>query len=231
MSNRISRNQINNKIPSAKPIFFWDTCGILKIFHLNSIKTAKLAISVLKNFEWIADKIMNKDIISITNEIVISEINEHKNSIFASFVQEQTNAKNNVLRYNDFMTDVELKDSISNHINLISVEERLDNIYSRIVQNTYIIKKNKDYAKKAEFRLLHKLPPALVKQEYKDCYIWSSFIDILRKRNPPTGIFYTDNTKDFFQHNGKPFQQLLDDIGDNQGYVINNIYECRGLIP
>lgn len=61
-----------------------------------------------------------------------------------------------------------------------------------------MIRGENQHAKFADFRTRHKMAPAANKGEYKDCYIWGTYLSIIKAVNPSVYCsFITTNPKDY----------------------------------
>lgn len=115
------------------------------------------------------------------------------------------------------MPDVHLKTGIVTDIERIDIEQRFLNVLDDITRNTILIEGNKKLDKIAKDRVIYKIAPASVKGEFKDCYIWATFVLLMKDLNPTKlSYFATTNTRDYKQkNNSQPLQQLIDDCAFN----------------
>lgn len=227
---KLNQKNLSTSIPRNKPILFWDTCGLLKIFHLPEEKRIADIIALFNHFLWILDKIKNDEIISMTSEMVITELDQHFTDVKGNLVKNQNDARDNLLKYVLFIVPEKKKTSYQNVINKVIIEHRLDNVLKEILKKTYILKEHSDYAKNAHFRVKNKKAPACRKSEYKDCYIWASFVYIINKLQDYTkAYFYTDNKDDYY-YNRSLYPDIQTDLSEKNAKVIISIAESRSLI-
>lgn len=228
--NRIFKKSVSTSLPANIPIIFWDTCGLLKILHIPEENRREDVIRLTEHFEWILDKIKNNEILSVTSEMVITELEQHLSEVVDKLSQNQDISRNNFLKFVELTSPDRKKTSYKNVINKISIVQRLDKIVRDIVRHTYILKEHLDFTKNAHFRVKNKIAPAARKSEYKDCYIWSSFLHVINSIDPNTKVvFYTDNKQDYF-FNNTICADIATDLHGKNSKVILKIAESRWLI-
>lgn len=213
-------------IPSDRPMIFWDTCGILKIFHILD-DPDEYSKTLFDNFEFVANKIKSNELTSVTSELVLLEISQHIQQLKNDVVGHQQSVKNNVKVYNHLTSNTTKKARIDNAVDLLQIENRLSELFHCIMKRTYVLKEDSQFNKQAHFRLKNKIAPAHKKSEYKDCYIWLSFVEVARTLPSTKTIFFTDNTKDFFTSGNCPVSALTDDLHDTQGELICKISQMH----
>lgn len=225
-NNRLYRGEIAQKIPNNNPIIFWDTCGILKIFHILD-KPCEASKIQFDHFKLVYEKIKTGTLTSVTSELVLYEINQHVESLKIALVNNQNDIKGSIKVYNHLTLSRSKKERINKAINLLKIESNLINLFHEIMKSTYIIKEDKKFGSQAHYRLKNKMAPAHKKSEYKDCYIWLTFVTMVKTLPNTISLFYTENTKDFFE-NGKPVVSLEDDLNNTNGKLISSISDVIG---
>ncbi len=79
-----------------------------------------------------------------------------------------------------------------------------------VIHNTYVIDEDILFHRKAYNRILGETPPCSEKQQYKDCYIWETFLSVCDNlANQGVANFMTENTEDYC---GKKSKTLLPEI-------------------
>lgn len=224
---KVFRSRIALDIPRDKPLIFWDTCGLLKILHIPDFDE-KNAQNLLNHFCWISDEIEANRITSVTSELVISELSEHLDKVTRGLKKNQEGAKKDILKYCSIEKIPDLRRKIENQLVKIKVEKRLLKLLNKIVRLTYIIKEHSQFGGLAHYRVLHKLAPAAVKGEYKDCYIWVTYLTLINEVVLPKSVFYTDNKEDFFQKD-TPQTQISNDLIGKSAFIAKQIWDCRIL--
>lgn len=204
-----------NTIPADKPILFWDTCALLDMLRIPY--RDKYDINLLISYERISDMIKRGDIVSLTSSIVDIEFDNHYGGTLNELRRSVGKVKRQAKEYTDYMSDDHLKSSIKTEIDRIEIEQRLLNVLDDVTRNTILVNGNKKLDKIAKDRVIYKVAPVSVKGEYKDCYIWATFVSLIKDLNPTKlSCFATTNVRDYKQkNNSSPLQQLLDDCDFN----------------
>lgn len=193
--NKFHISQVSTVLPNGKPVLFWDTCALLDIIRI-PIRSNLVALS---NYERIAELIEKGDILSVTSEMVLSEVNDHFLKEKQILENEQTRRKNEIIGFADYMESQKKRDRIKSAVALLNVISRLELLTTRILRRTYIVRGESKYRDSADFRLRNKIAPAARKAEYKDCYIWSSFLTFAHEYPHTKLVFMTTNPKDYRQ--------------------------------
>ena len=206
-------------IRDGKPIIFWDACALLEILRI-PMNTKKLDVESLKNYESLAEAIESEKVISVTSYMVGFECNNNFNQVDGALLRFDKDSKGNVIKLASFMDDESKRNEVVNGVSNIDVLDRFYSVLKRISENTYIIKYQKTLPANmkpdiiAHDRVLHKEAPASQKGEYKDCYIWATYISIMKAGAPESNcVFFTTNTRDYKDTTTqKPFSRLESDI-------------------
>lgn len=204
-----------NTIPVDKPILFWDTCALLDMLRIPY--RVKYDINLLISYERLSAMIKRGDIVSIASSIIDIEFDNHYAGTLNELRTNVEKVKRQAKEYAGYMSDEHLKTSIIADVDRIEIEQRLLNVINEITQNTILVEGNKKLDKIAKDRVIYKIAPESVKGEYKDCYIWATFVLLMKELNPSKlSYFATTNTKDYKQkNNSQPLQQLIDDCAFN----------------
>lgn len=224
----ISAGKFLHFFGDGKPVIFWDACALLDILRI-PLGRKNIDTNTLKIYENIAEAIENNNIISVTSYIVGLECNNNYNKIENEMLTFNNKTKENAIRLASFMNDDKKKKSVIKGISEIDVLDKFINLLNRISKNTYIIKNQKKLPSNmypdriALDRVLHKEPPASTKGEYKDSYIWSTFVAITKAGAPSNNsVFFTTNTSDYKDSTTqKPFSRLESDISFSSSTFIS----------
>lgn len=216
-------------IPDDKPMVFWDTCALLDIVRIPVRKN--LGINDLECYERIADCIEREEVVSITSGLVVREFTDHYEEEHGKLLHAQTSLKNVVGDYADYMESITKKERIKKGVALLNVEHRLVCVLSRILRHTFVLREEAVYNRFADYRVRHKMAPAAHKQEYKDCYIWGTFLELIHKLEPVSSYiaFMTTNKEDY-QKGNDLFPQLVADCYKPSMHVVLHIGQLRGGI-
>lgn len=224
---KIYKSKISTILPHNIPLIFWDTCGLLKILHIPECKENE-CLNVLHNFEWVLEKINNDELISVTSDMVLTELNQHCDNVVKNLVNCQNNAKKEILKFSSLEIDVKVKRNTEAQLKQINVEKRLLKLMNSILQKTYIVKEHRDFQNNAHYRVTNKIAPANAKSEYKDCYIWITFVTVIHILPNVKSMFFTDNKKDFL-NGGTPQNCIENDFTGKDVLVSNQIGDSRKL--
>lgn len=195
--NRIWLSQANTNLVANKPIIFWDTCALVDIIRIPH-STKNFTIQDLQKYEDIAVWLENGLIQSITSDLVNIEFDEHYTKEYSNLLTEQDRLKQNIKSFSQYIENTSKKNKIDKIINTLNIQNRFGNLTNRICRQTTLIRGENQHAKFADFRTRHKMAPAANKGEYKDCYIWGTYLSIIKAVNPSVYCsFITTNPKDY----------------------------------
>lgn len=193
----VSSDDFLNKvfIVSPKPIFFWDTCGLLDILRLPFRKGDLQALQCITAIKSLIDSDL---IYSISSELTTKEWNDH----FALTISEtkdslkKTSAYHNncIEMINHLYSTTYVSDDLSNK----GLVEAFELIADEILQKTVFISFDK-ISGDALRRVANKLPPSKKKPEFKDCAIWETVLDLSNLVRPfgLKFVYFTVNTEDY----------------------------------
>ncbi len=189
----ISCRDIPAVFPHNKPIIFWDTCSLL---YFNSIVDRR----AYREFDWdkkLLDLVIKGDVYSVTSTVVYHEFDSHHDALKNKEADRENALKNSMAEYGKILggqDEIDLKRGM----NVLHLSSQMDNMVGELWKNTYIIDDDIDFYIRAHNRVLGKIPPASEKQEYKDCYIWETFLTLCDEATHKTqAIFMTENTEDY----------------------------------
>jgi len=184
---------------NVKPVMFWDTCSLLDIIRL-PIPERRQSLHRLEKVMAIRQKIVSEDIISIASLLTVKEFNDHiintRGEVIRS-AQRITNDFNNFLRFVQKVNPAITHPSVN--LNSFYLEDLLGDIVQDIAFFTKFIDRDDSFLRSAEHRVIMKIPPAKKKGEFKDCYIWSTCLEV-RQSSVKAGVpfgFFSSNVKDY----------------------------------
>lgn len=186
-----------------KPIIFWDTCALLDIIRF--IYRDERDYNFIIKLQDIANKIENGDIISVSCETNITEWNDNVDAVLDemknSLIKTTNYHKHSIIVLNNLTR----ANKISESLILDDLEYKLQNIALDILHKTSFLRINPNITFNAHTRVVQKDPPAKKKNEFKDCTIWETMLEMSRYLNVSSfsqkRVFYTINTEDFCQKN------------------------------
>lgn len=204
-----------------KPLIFWDTCAMLDVLRVaDKGHNPRMNTSMLESYERIVELIEMGKLVSITSEMVRHELEDNYDVAHQVLDGIEKYCVDGVVKYAKFSSNTNAYASVQESVRLINSKVRIEELLNRLCKNTYIIKEQKtiyggiDVSKAARDRVLFKMPPASKKQEYKDCYIWMTFVSVAKCiTSHRKTIFLTSNKEDFMDEStGKPHSRLNSDI-------------------
>lgn len=200
-----------------KPIFFWDTCGLLEIIRF--VYRKNNGVATLNAISNLARKVTVGDIYCVTSELAAIEWDDNVNTAI-------TDMRNSLKKTEDYhaLAATTINSFIpgsavqSDPISTFRLEDVLLDIALNIAHSSHFIK-YEEIAKDTLTRVAAKTPPARDKRaEIKDCAFWETMLRLCRCINDvmpggsPSKVFYTVNTDDFADKSRVPvvfFNELL----------------------
>lgn len=206
------------------PAIFWDTCALLDIIRIPERKN----YSAFRFYNLLHDAILSNEIISFTSELVIAELNKHYQDVVKQLNTHQRYF-NDYSKIGLFDKSATEQQAIISTLSAISFEPILLQLYEDILNKTIVIKGQKQYMKFADERARLNIAPAERKSEYKDCYIWGTYLMFSKAHVPtnvPLSVFFTVNTDDYIDKQTKrAFATLQNDCIANNGALSTNLSE------
>lgn len=224
--NKLWLSQVVANIPNDKPIIFWDTCALVDVARIPH-STKKFTLQNLEQYEQIAQWIEDGRVISLTSDVVSGEFDAHYSDEYAAMVAEQTKRKNQIKEFTQYLLNPAKRNKIETTVDQLNIQNRLGMLTNKICKNTTVMRHEGEYVRFADYRTRKKMAPAYNKGEYKDCYIWGTFMAVL-KRLHPTNICYfiTTNPRDYMQGNATTTQIVADcnSVNGNITFHIGELY-------
>lgn len=186
---------------NPKPIFFWDTCGLLEIIRF--VYRNNNGISTLNSILELANMVTKDEIYCVTSELAAIEWDDNVDKVLSDTKEElqQTEEKHHIAV--EAINSILMQSLYSAPISTFRLEEVLKDIALNIAQASHFIL-YKDIAEATLTRVAAKAPPAREKEsEIKDCAMWETMMSICQiiKDTIHDGgmkkVFYTVNTRDF----------------------------------
>lgn len=195
--NRIWLSQANANLAANKPIIFWDTCALVDIIRIPH-STKNFTIQDLQKYEDIALWLEGGLIQSVTSDLVNIEFDEHYAREYSNLLQEQEKRKDSIKNFSQYIINRVKKNKINTTIDTLNIQNRFGILTQRICRQTTLIREENIHARFADYRTRHKMAPAANKGEYKDCYIWGTYLSTIKAVNPSVYCaFITTNPKDY----------------------------------
>ena len=224
---KIFLSQVGAEIPADKPIVFWDTCSLIYILTI----AVRESFPDFPSYKEVLSWIENDDIVSVTSSIVWEEFNNH-------YKEEYEHAKHDVDKLRELIRNyASLQDEpvksqligLADSINLIDI---LVDIEARVWNKTFVINEEQKLAELAHYRVLHKWSPSMVKDQYKDAYIWCSFLSVAQNLGRVTKLFITDNKEDYCmpKKSTTPQPQIASDCEAVGADIVFHIDSLRGKL-
>lgn len=214
---KISSASIELNIPSDKPTVFWDTCSLLYIISI----PLREAFGEYNVYKQLLKLIEDERIISVTSSIVFDEFKQHADDLYVNLTKEENKLMKILKNYSDLVPgpDGNLIKDAADKLGLSGI---LVDMSNRVWANTYVINEDLFYQNSAHFRVMHKMSPAREKGEYKDSYIWVTFMDMAKKLGDGNlRAFMTNNTDDYCEFEGKK-------VKDRQSQIITDCNTVKG---
>ena len=201
---------------TTKPIIFWDTCSLL---YFNSIVDRR----AYDEYEWdekLLNLIENGDVISVTSMVVMREFNKHHSDLYNKDAGLENNLRNAMGDYGNIIGPPQKYD-LQKGMAALNLSAHLDNMVTRLWLNTYVIDEDLFFHEKAHNRVLAEQAPAKEKQEYKDCYIWETFLTLCDNvTQKDKAFFMTENTIDYCgKKSTTPFADVASDLSSRGGHI------------
>ena len=202
----ITLSDISSSLTDNKPVVFWDACSLL---YFNTM-IERRAYKEFAHDKGLFELVVSGQIYSVTSSIVYQEFNKHH----TDFQTHDADLENLLrLAMGEYGKSVGGQDEVDLKIgmNALKLSAMLDSMVSEIWQNTYVIEEDITLHQKAHNRVIGCIPPSSdKKQEYKDCYIWDTFLalcDLMPHKRQ--AHFISENTEEYC---GKKSKILLPDI-------------------
>lgn len=215
-------------IPQGKPIVFFDTCALLEIMRLS--ERASNPGRDFDQYLYLADKIEAGDLISITSELVFQEFNQHYSEELKNLQKWEQCKRDSVRKITAIMETGAKRDSIEKAMDGMHTETRITSTISKIWRNTILIREEKRFLQFAYMRIKNKMAPSQNKEQFKDSYIWGTFLYLAHHLvECPKLFFFTLNKKDYLDTNSNQLcTQIVTDLSvlHNVGfhYVLGSLY-------
>lgn len=228
-------SQVVREIPVDKPIVFWDTCSLIYILTI----AVRESFADFQHYKDLLDWIESEEIVSVTSSIVWSEFNDHYSEEYHRAEADVDKLRELIRNYANLQQEP-VKTDLNNLAVSVNVIEILEDFESRVWKKTFVINEERKLADLAHYRVLHKWSPSMVKDQYKDAYIWCTFMSVSKDLNGVKKFFMTDNKEDYCK--SKKSMELqkritLDceevdaEILFNIGSLRGKVYQALNLVP
>lgn len=219
-------NQKPNKV-----IVFWDSCMLLDILRIPVRTDGKVALY----YREILDLADSKKIDFVASRLSWTETSVNYNQLSQELKDYANNTRNNLTKYYQTISGLgrDYFIAVKNDINGEVIQNNLADLYNNMFVPMTLLQERVEYMKQAHYRVGNHYPPAKQKGEYKDCFIWMTFLDLAKQLSPGDAIFFmTANTADYCEINQKGVldRLLSSDISalKCRSKVLFSIYELMG---
>ena len=214
--------EIPKIFPDNKPVIFWDTCSLL---YFNSIVDRR----AYKEYVWdfkLLELIELGEVYSVTSYIVHREFNKHHTKL-KNKDQEKESALRSAMKQYGKILGGQYEIDLDKGFEALRLSSHMDNLVCRLWSNTYVIEEDSSFLSKAHNRVLAEISPSSEKQQYKDCYIWETFLTLCDYLpNKGTAYFMTENIVDYCGKSKKdPLPDILEDLTIHQSNL--EITKCQ----
>lgn len=215
-------------IPPGKPVVFFDTCALLEIMRLS--ERASNPGRDFDQYMYIADKIEAGELISITSELVFQEFNQHYLEELKKLQKWEQDRREAVKRITAIMAAGTKRSRIEKGMDEMHTETRVTSTVSKIWRNTILIREEKRFLQFAYMRIKNKMAPSQNKEQFKDSYIWGTFLNFAHSLAVcPKVFFFTLNKKDYLDPNSSRLcAQIATDLNVLPNvelhYVLGSLY-------
>lgn len=211
---RISYTDIPQVFTEGKPVIFWDTCSML---YFNSMIDRRAYGEYDCNYK-LFELVESGKVYSVTSAIVFQEYNKHHEKLHYTDVSKEASLKNVMRKYGKIKGEP-MKTDLEKGMQALDLSQQMDEMIARIWANTCVIEEDTFFMQKAHQRVMSEIAPSNVKQEYKDCYIWETFLtlcDLIPHKD--VSWFISENKEDFCGKGSNTlFNEIVDDLNQAHG--------------
>ena len=199
-------------ISIGKPVIFWDTCALLEMLRLP--ERSGYPGRDFDQYVFIAEKIASGDLISVTSELVFQEFNQHYLEELTGLRKHEQKQRDEIKKITAIMKSGQKRKRIEAGVDAMHTETRVTSTISKIWKNTILIREQKSFLQYAYTRVKFKMAPSKNKEQFKDSYIWGTFMNLAHGLvGYPKMLFFTLNKKDYLDpNNGRLMPQIVTDI-------------------
>lgn len=228
----VSARQFTKITTSAQLFIYWDTCALLDILRI-PLPEHKYTVENLLKYEKIYEYIKSNEAVSIASYVTKCELADNTRKTYLRLLKEESDLKKKIINFVRFSRNADSSDLIIDSVNKLNISGRCYSLFYNICKNTHILNESAKIRRIAHDRVVNHIAPAHQKTEYKDCYIWATYVDIMKRNSHnPIGIFFTTNTSDFKEKEQKEACiQLKKDISFSQNlHITFSIGEMIGKV-
>lgn len=228
-------SQIPVKLPSDKPLVFWDTCALIDIMRIPQTDRNMFNIHTLEKYEEIANWIKEDRLISVTSGLVRTEFDKHFANELKKVKDQTIKCQAEVKSLSSFMQNRHNQNRISSAIDLLECSRRCEITSNTICKNTYAIRQEHIFMTAADYRVRNYEKPSGGKESYKDCYLWATFLKLVSVLPlAKEAFFFTSNYRDFGKGGKNKFNDDLNNEcpANASGCIdVNNLYgKLRSIV-
>lgn len=224
-------SQITVKLPSDKPLVFWDTCALVEIMRIPQMDREKFNIHTLEKYEEIAKWIRDGKLISVTSELVRTEFDKHFANEIKKIEDQTKRYQEEIKTLSAYMQNSKKQNRVKTAIDLLECCKRCEATANTICKNTIAIKQEVVFMTAADYRVRNYEKPSGGKESYKDCYLWATFLKLVSELHQTKDtFFFTSNYKDFGKGGKSRFNEDLNNECPAMAHGCLDINELHGKL-
>lgn len=227
-------SQVGTIIPHNTPFVFWDSCAILDIIRVLERGT----FENYSRYEKFVKAIEEGRLTSITSALTIVEFDDNYQETEDDMNKTLRDMINKVKKTAGIMNDGADKIKVLEAIDHIDVTEKIKDLANRLWKKTFIINDEHKIQTATHQRTIDKKAPSENKSQYKDCFIWNTYIMVAEEiRNAivgpmPASAFVSTNTSDYGEgsKNLTPHSYLVNESKSFNGSLHLNVGSLYGYL-
>jgi hypothetical protein len=143
--------------------------------------------------------------------LVWQEFNQRYNENLKALKDFEDTSVDEVKKITAVMNKGKRRTQIESSLNGLHTETKITSTISKIWRNTVLVKEQSSFLRFAYLRVKFKMAPSKNKEQFKDSYIWGTFLALAHSISSPTTpfFFYTLNTKDYLDPNTKTLDSQI----------------------
>lgn len=227
-------SQVGTIIPHAVPIVFWDSCAILDIIRV----LERDSFDYFNKYKSFVDAIENGRLTSITSSLVIKEYDDNYEDTEKKMLRIQRDLINKVKKTANLMSNAAERQAVLDAMNVLDVKDEIRELAVRLWKKTLVINDEQRIQSATHQRTIDKKAPSANKSQYKDAFIWNTYMMVLQELDVITGgvnpasAFVSSNTTDYGkgQNNQTPHSYLENESQHYNGSLHLNVGSLYGYL-
>ena len=207
--------------PDPTTYVFLDTCAILDLLRLPAKYENRF--NMLTEYKNLVEKANREEVILVASSMTYVELQSNKRSATQTEIDWENTLTKNLHCYEGFSKEAGLivGNDISANYDVTDLITYLNHMYNDITRNILYFPEKLKYDRFALDRVANRIPPAMGKTEYKDCFIWNTCMDFANAvKATDRVLFFTTNKKDFVVEPRSPYaNQFQRDAGNVEIFI------------